>query len=223
MDRDLDLIVASQGVEFRRLRGAADLERYDVLLRRTYEREGIFNDKFLPGPAVQRYGLFAEDAGLVAICGLKPVDQEGADQFERLIGLSPDARRRMLEVVNVVVTKDHYGTTAFAEICRGLAEAALLDGGTMLVGVTRAALLKSFVQFGLYPAVHEPLHLLGDPRVQDFVIFYDFSPPGAVDYMRRRSAQVLDQGRRMAQLRERYLGLKRPRAPDILDQALANA
>src|SRR5262249_51999767 len=90
-------------------------------------------------------------------------------------------------------------------LCGGVAEAAVTFGADLLVGITRASLLKSFVKFGLDPAVHEPLHLLGDEKINDFIIYYDFRAPGAVEYMRARTSRVVEQSRRMVVLRAQYL------------------
>ena len=94
----------------------------------------------------------------------------------------------------------------FAILCGGVAEAAVTIGADLLVGITRASLLKSFVKFGLDPAIHEPLHLLGDEKINDFIIYCDFRAPGAVEYMRARTSRVIEQSRRMVVLRSQYLG-----------------
>jgi hypothetical protein len=190
---------------FRPLKDAAEAAAYEELLRRTYERDGIFQEKFMPTGDVRRFGIFGESDNLIAICGLKPVDLAREAMFARLIELVPDRRHRMEEVVNVVVTKPYYGTQAFPMLVNQLCEAAVAAGADLIVGITRAALLKSFVQFGVYPAVHEPLDLLGKAAVQCFTIYYDFREPGALEYMRTRSHNQIEQAGRMEVLRQRYL------------------
>lgn len=190
---------------FRPLRTAAEAQAYEQLLRRTHERDGIFHERFMPTEDVQRFGIFDEADNQVAICGLKPVDAARETMFAELIELAPGRRHRMQEVVNIVVTKPHYGTQAFPMLVTHLCEAAVAAGAELMVGITRAALLKSFVQFGVYPAIHEPLDLIGKAAVRYFTIYYDFREPGALEYMRTRAHHQIEQAGRMEVLRQRYL------------------
>lgn len=203
-----------QPLRFRPLRGAEEALAYEHLLRRTYERDGFFHEKFMPTSDVQRFGVFLASGEMAAIGGLKPVDAAREAMFVDLVELAPDDAHRMREVVNIVVAKPHYGTQVFPLLVNGLCEAALAAGADLIVGITRAALLKSFVQFGVYPAVHEPLDIVGDAAVQNFAIYYDFRDPGAIEYMRARSHHQIEQAGRMEVLRRRYL--QRGSRPDTM-------
>lgn len=214
----------SEDMVFRPLERPEERCAYINLLRATYQRVGIFSEKFLPSPDVVCCGVVTPDGTIAAICGLTLLKREQSAEFEQLIGLAPDEARTVVEVTNVVVVRSFEGGVAFPILCRGLAEHALAMGAGLIVGVTRSALLKKFVGFGLYPAVHKPLHLLGDPLIQDFVIYYDYHAPGAVNFMRARAAQVLEQTRRLATLRTQYMqgdGARSGSAKD--DQRISSA
>ena len=194
----------SQELMFKPLVTREEFDHYDELLSSTYLRERIFSKAFLPASDVRRFGVVDEEGRLAGICGLKEPDRDRADFFRsRIPGVASGLQIR--EVINVVIKRPYHGSSAFAVLCGGVAEAAVAFGADLLVGITRASLLKSFVRFGLDPAVHEPLHLLGDAKINDFIIYYDFRAPGAIDYMRARTSRVIEQDRRMVALRAQYL------------------
>jgi hypothetical protein len=190
---------------FRPLTSKEEFDVYDELLSSTYLRERIFSEAFLPTPDVSRFGVIDEEGRIVGICGLKVLDPVRTDLFVTRLPVKRYSDLKIKEVINVVIARPHQGSSAFAVLCGGIAEAAIARGTDLLVGITRATLLKSFVQFGLDPAVHEPLHLLGDQRINDFIIYYDFRAPGAIEYMRARTSRVIEQSRRMRILRSQYL------------------
>jgi hypothetical protein len=195
----------SQELMFKPLVTREEFDHYDELLSSTYLRERIFSKTFLPGSDVRRFGVVDEEGRLAGICGLKAPDRDRRDFFLARIPAGAAANPQIREVINVVIKRPYHGSSAFAVLCGGVAEAAVAFGADLLVGITRASLLKSFVRFGLDPAVHEPLHLLGDAKINDFIIYYDFRAPGAIDYMRARTARVIEQDRRMVALRAQYL------------------
>ena len=208
----------SHELMFKPLVTREEFDHYDELLTSTYLRERIFSKTFLPGSDVRRFGVVDEEGRLAGICGLKEPDRDRADVFRsRIPGVASGLQIR--EVINVVIKRPYQGSSAFAVLCGGVAEAAVAFGADLLVGITRASLLKSFVRFGLDPAVHEPLHLLGDAKINDFIIYYDFRAPGAIDYMRARTSRVIEQDRRMVALRAQYLA----RAPQADCAATADA
>lgn len=182
-----------------------EFDRYDELLSSTYQRERIFSKAFLPGSDVRRFGVVDEEGRVAGICGLKDVDRDRREFFLGRIPVRAFSNIQIKEVINVVIRRPYHGSSAFAVLCGGVAEAAVALGADLLVGITRASLLKSFVKFGLDPAVHEPLHLLGDEKINDFIIYYDFRAPGALEYMRARTSRVIEQSRRMVVLRSQYL------------------
>jgi hypothetical protein len=190
---------------FEELKTSEHIEQYEILLKRSYKREGIYSESFLPCNNTVKYGIFFKHDTLVAICGLKTVGVERLPVFKDHIQPSIKLNENLIEIVNVVVEKSHYGTLAFPILCFGVGEAAISRSADILVGITRASLLKSFVQFGLFPAVHPPLHVLGNDKINDFIIFYDFRRPNATDYMRLRGAHIVEQSQRMSLIRSQYL------------------
>jgi hypothetical protein len=199
----------SHELMFKQLVTREEFDQYDELLSSTYLRERIFSKAFLPGSDVRRFGILDGEGQLAGICGLKEPDCVRRDFLLARIPVAASADLQIREVINVVIRRPYHGSSAFAVLCGGVAEAAVAFGAGLLVGITRAALLKSFVRFGLDPAVHEPLHLLGDAKINDFIIYYDFRAPGAIDYMRARTARVIEQDRRMVVLRAQYLARSR--------------
>ena len=169
---------------FKPLTRKEEFDVYDELLSSTYLRERIFSKTFLPTPDASRFGVTDEEGRIVGICGLKDLDPDRTDLFLTRLPVKRSSDLKVKEVINVVIARPYHGSAAFAVLCGGIAEAAVAVGADLLVGITRAALLKSFVQFGLDPAIHEPLHLLGDERINDFIIYYDFRASGAIEYMR---------------------------------------
>ena len=201
--------IQSPELIFKPLTTSEEFDGYDELLSSTYLRERIFSKAFLPGSDVRRFGVVDEEGRIAGICGLKDLDRHRTEFFLARLPVGVSANIRLKEVINVVIGRRYHGSSAFAVLCGGVAEAAVAFGADLLVGITRSSLLKSFVKFGLDPAVHEPLHLLGDEKVNDFIIYYDFRAPGAVEYMRARTSRVIEQSRRMVVLRSQYL--ERPR------------
>jgi hypothetical protein len=197
--------IQSAELIFKPLATREEFDGYDELLSSTYTRERIFSKAFLPGSDVRRFGVVDEEGRIAGICGLKDLDRDRTEFFLARIPVSVCSNIRLKEVINVVIRRPYHGSSAFSILCGGVAEAAVAFGADLLVGITRASLLKSFVKFGLDPAVHEPLHLLGDEKINDFIIYYDFRAPGAVEYMRARTSRVVEQSRRMVVLRSQYL------------------
>ncbi len=197
--------IQSPELIFKPLATREEFDGYDELLSSTYLRERIFSKAFLPGSDVRRFGVVDEQGRIAGICGLKDLDRDRTEFFLARIPVSVSSNIHIKEVINVVIRRPYHGSSAFAILCGGVAEAAVTFGADLLVGITRAPLLKSFVKFGLDPAVHEPLHLLGDEKINDFIIYYDFRAPGAVEYMRARTSRVIEQSRRMVVLRSQYL------------------
>jgi len=223
MNAPIEEPAQSPKLNFKPLVTRAEFDEYDELLSGTYLRERIFSKAFLPGSDVRRFGVVDEEGRIAGICGLKNVDRARSEFLLERIPVSVSSSIQIKEVINVVIRRPYHGSSAFAILCGGVAEAAVALGAHLLVGITRASLLKSFVKFGLDPAVHEPLHLLGDEKINDFIIYYDFRAPGAVEYMRARTARVIEQSRRMVVLRAQYLarskGMDCARTATISDAA----
>jgi hypothetical protein len=161
------------------VQAARDSRRVRPLRRESLEHllhERIVSKAFLPGSDVRRFGAIDEEGRLARICGLKEPDRDRADFFRsRIPGGAANAQIR--EVINVVIKGPYHGSSAFAVLYGVVAEAAVAFGADLLVGITRAALLTSFVRFGLDPALNEPLRLLGDANINDFIITTIFARP----------------------------------------------
>lgn len=182
-----------------------DVADYQALMRDAYEPLGFMQDSVLPTACSDCYRL--QFAGrTIAVFRLTPVEENGSAFFP----LIPDAigadgrRAKLLEVNNVVVAADFRATIVLGLILTHCATIAARQRYDFVVGITRYQTLRYFVDFGVVPVDHEPLHLLGRPDLLDFVIYYDVSTPASRLYFRQRSRRYFHQQYVMRCIQAKY-------------------
>lgn len=159
---------------------------YDQLLTQTYEPLRFMSERVLPTADSQRFLIRYRDRP-VAIFRLTEVTDADSPYHRWLPAdvAGPDAR--WLEVNNVIVAPEFRATILLGLILYESACHAHRQRYDAVVGVTRLQTLKFFVEFGVVPVDHPPLHLLGRDDLHDFLIYYDTRDREAVDYMHRRA------------------------------------
>lgn len=178
--------------------------RFEQLLAATYEALGFPIDKVRSSAHAARYALFFLDE-LAAICALQPVQRSDQIYQAALAGGCSAVDPRFLEVKNVIVKPEFRGTIAFGRLLYECAKQAHLADYHALVGITRYQTLRYFVEYGVVPIDHEPLHFLDDPKLLDFVIYFDSSNEDSVRYMHERSQRYFRQVHVMTAIREKYI------------------
>lgn len=178
--------------------------RFEQLLTATYETLRFPIDKVRSSARATRYALFFRDE-LAAICALQPVQRGDHIYQAALAGGCSAVDPRFLEVKNVIVKPEFRGTIAFGHLLYQCAKQAHRADYHALVGITRYQTLRYFVEYGVVPIDHEPLHLLDDPKLLDFVIYFDSSNEDSVRYMHERSKRYFRQVQVMTAIREKYI------------------
>lgn len=155
---------------------------YEDFLKRSFKPIGLYNDEFLPAVESSCYKITFGDE-IVAIFRLTPVGEDSV--FHRTI---PGAvGRKILEVNNVAVERTYQGDLLLGIILKNCAVLSHLKGYDVVAGLVRYDVLPVFVDFGTIPVRHEPLHLLGDPAIHDYVTYFMTNKKAHVDYALARS------------------------------------
>lgn len=184
---------------------AETAETYNELMRDAYEPLGFMTDCVLPRSDSDCYQI-QYDQKMVAVFRLTEVSEQNSyffslGHFERRREVSP---ARLIEVNNVVVQKEFRATIVLGLIlqaCATIAEERKFD---YVVGITRQQTLRYFVDFGVTPIDHEPLHVMGRSDVHDFVIYYDLTTDDSRAYMRQRSKRYFHQQYVMRSIQLKY-------------------
>ncbi|WP_435634690.1 hypothetical protein ACSC9U_24145 [Pseudomonas solani] len=184
---------------------AKQMSRYMGILRQSYEALGFFKSSVMPGSATRCFGLYFKE-NIVGILGLEEAKiTELKPYFEYLpnIGRPP----KLLEATNVVLIPEFRGGVGIGVLLREAALQAIKGGFDYIVGITRYQTLRYFVEFGLVPVDHPPLHLMEREDVDDWIVYYRTSDESAASYLRERSERYFHQQKTMYAIRERR---KRP-------------
>jgi len=165
---------------------AADAAPYLELLTDAYEPLGFMSDAVLP---VERSRCFIVryQGQVVAIFRLTEVTRDDSP-FHRW--LPPDLTRagaRWIEVNNVVIAAAFRATALLGVVLYHCACTAHEEGYAAVVGITRWQTLRFFVDFGVVPVDHPPLHLLGRPDLKDFIVYYNTGEAEAITYLHLRA------------------------------------
>jgi hypothetical protein len=120
-------------------------------------------------------------------------------------------------VNNVVVAQRYRASIVLGLVLYHSACQAHAAGYHFVVGVNRFEVLRFFVDFGVVPAEHPPLSLLGKAHLQDFVNYYDTSDAASIAYMHERARRYFHQELVMRSIREKYV---RPRAQRIRERVV---
>lgn len=140
---------------------------------------------------------------MVGVFGLcEALHSEAKPYLQHLpnIGYTP----QLLEATNVVLTPNFRGNIAIGILLREAATLAINGGFDFVVGVTRYQTLRYFVEFGLVPIDHPPLHLMGRNDIDDWIIYYRTSEETAALYLRERSNRYFHQQKTMNEIRQRH-------------------
>jgi hypothetical protein len=166
--------------------GAQDQHQYRDFLERALKPLGLYSDDFLPGAASSCYKITFRDQ-TVAIFRLTPV--AASSLFHRVI---PGAcGKKILEVNNVAVEKSYKGDLLLGIILRNCALLSHAKGYEFVAGLVRHEILPAFVDFGTIPVQHDPLHLLGDDGICDYVTYFMTDEQEHIDYALARSYHYL--------------------------------
>lgn len=187
-----------------RLADAQEFDEYEALMRSAYDPLGFMCEQVLPNAQSQCFKLLHGDE-LSAIFRLTPI-AEGSI-YHQLIPRrewSEDVRR-FIEVNNVVVADQFRATIVLGLLLKHCARIAAEQAFEAVVGLTRYQTLHHFVDFGVMPIDHQPLHLLGRTDILDFVIYYDVTTNDARRYMEERASHYFQQRYIMAAIREKYV------------------
>ncbi|MDP3795457.1 MAG: hypothetical protein Q8R13_06100 [bacterium] len=177
------------------------MSRYEDILRQSYEELGFFKPSVLPDPETHCFGLFF-DGEMVGTLGLSD-----ARNFEDKPYLSylPDIGRepKLLEATNVVLTPNFRGGIAIGLLLKEAANRAISEGYDFIVGITRYQTLRYFVEFGLVPIDHPPLHLMGRDDIDDWIMYYRTNDESAAFYLKERAERYFHQQITMNAIRMR--------------------
>jgi hypothetical protein len=157
-------------------------EEYKEFLQRAFKPLGIYREGFLPGASSSCYRINMQDQ-LVAIFRLTPVSSGSA--LHRII---PQASRaRILEVNNIAIDDSLKGDLLIGVILKNCALLSHVKGFDFVAGIVRRQVLPVFVDFGTIPVLHEPLHILGDPAICDYITYFRTDDDQCIDYVLARS------------------------------------
>jgi len=201
------------------------IRQYDSLVEQAYRSVGFLDEKILPRQNTQRYGVTLR-GGLVGICSLTPV----TDENNVFVDVFPEFRKkRLIELGNVILQPEYRGSVSLGVILYESAKRAWQGNYDYIVGITRFRVLRHFVDFGVVPLLHKPLHLLGKEDLLDFIIYYNTHSPDSIQYMEERAKRYFHQEYILAAIRERYIHQGNSKAesycaglPDLQDQGSQN-
>ncbi|MFI8850155.1 hypothetical protein [Streptomyces sp. 891-h] len=174
---DEDVLREVRKYQIHEISDAADLDDYRAFLRDALKPFGLYSEEFLPGTGAVCYKVTFEDR-LVAIHRLTPAEPESA--LHRIIPGAHD--KRILEVNNVAIEQAFRGDLLLGIILRNCAVLSHSKGYDLVAGVIRHEMLPLFADFGTIPVRHEPLHLLGDAGIDDYVTYFRTENQAQVDY-----------------------------------------
>jgi len=150
---------------------------YREFMENSFKPLGIYREEFLPGLDSSCYKVTCDDQ-MVAIFRL--TEALPGSMFHQII---PDSNaRRIIEVNNVAVEKNYRGELLLGIILRNCALLSHQKGCDAVAGVVRYDVLPYFVDFGTIPVLHEPFHLLGDPKIDDYITYFMTGSRDNVEY-----------------------------------------
>jgi hypothetical protein len=105
----------------------------------------------------------------------------------------------------VILKPSYRGNVALGLLLYEAAKKAWQKNYDYIVGIARHRVLRYFVEFGVIPVLHEPLHLLGKEDLMDFIIYYDTHSANSIQYLEERAKRFFYQEYVMAAIRQRYI------------------
>ncbi|MEV3993196.1 hypothetical protein AB0J57_30250 [Streptomyces sp. NPDC049837] len=152
-------------------------EDYRDFLKKALTPLGLFREEFLPSQSSHCYRI-TFDGETTAIFRLTPTDPGSV--FHQVIPGA--AGKKILEVNNVAVEESFRGDLLLGVILRDCALLAHEKGYDFVAGVVRHEILPLFVDFGTIPVRHDPLHILGDENICDYVTYFMTHRREHIDY-----------------------------------------
>ena len=175
---------------------------YLELLQATYSPLGFFHASVLPKKHSQCFGLFF--CGILeGIFAVTPLNQSSNIPYTTLIPEISESKH-LAELSNVVLRKRVRGAVALGVMLYEAAKYAVSSKFDALVGTTRQQTLPFFVDFGVTPVFHEPLHLMGNEAINDFVIYFNTVDEESVQYMHARARRIFKKEVVMANIRQNF-------------------
>jgi hypothetical protein len=157
-------------------------DEYREFLEKALKPLGLYSADFLPSTASSCYKVTFRDEA-VAIFRLTPVSPDSV--FHRTIPGA--AGKKILQVNNVAVEQTYQGDLLLGIILKNCALLSFAKGFDFVAGLVRHEVLPLFVDFGTIPVRHEPLHLLGDTAICDYVTYFRTDRREHIDYALARS------------------------------------
>jgi hypothetical protein len=196
---------------------AREFAEYHRFLQAHYEPLGFFCGDVLPTAQSMMFAI-RHCGELAAIFRLTPVQDLQSRYFDLIPGAKADdgAPRRLLEVNNVVIARPYRASIVLGLILYHSACLSHAAAYHYVVGLNRFQVLRFFVDFGVIPAEHAPVSLLGREHLQDFVNYYDTADPASIAYMHERARRYFHQELVMRSLREKYV---RPGTRKVFERA----
>ena len=173
--------------------------QYISLLKSTHAPLGFFRESVLPKEETQCFGLFFNES-LEGIFAITPIPDISKTQYFKYIP-NLKSSEKVAELSNVVLRKRFRGSVALGVILYEAAKHAVSGKYFALVGTTRQQTLPFFVDFGVTPVFHEPLHLMGDQSINDFVIYFETNKKESIDYMHTRAERFFQKELVLAKIR----------------------
>jgi hypothetical protein len=201
--------------------GCDDQNLYDEyldILKVTYSPLGFFRPAVLPKENSQCFGLLF-DGRLEGIFAVTPIRDISKTPYMALVP-NMGHSRKVAEISNVVLRKRVRGAVALGVILYEAAQFAVAGNYDALVGTTRHQTLPFFVDFGVTPVFHEPLHLMGDESIDDFVIYFETADKESIDYMHARARRFFQKEMVLAKIRGLCAANGRQRLPRDASPAL---
>lgn len=178
-------------------------DEYLEILESSYEPLGFLKPDIYPNQNAICHGLyFNED--LEGIFSINTIYDIGSHElFGQIPLLSQYGNMRVAEIKNVILKRRVRGTIALGIMLYAAAKYAMENNYAAVVGITRYQTLPYFVDFGVVPICHEPLHLMGDENINDFVIYFDTCKEDSINYMHARADHFFRNEFVMARIRSK--------------------
>lgn len=181
-----------------------EIEEYLEILQSSYEPLGFLRPEIYPDEHTVCHGLYFNEK-LEGIFSINTIDDIAAHElFGKIPLLSRYENMRVAEIKNVVLKRRVRGTIALGIMLYAAANYAMEHDYAAVVGLTRYQTLPYFVDFGVMPIYHEPLHFMGDESIDDFVIYFDTCTEDSINYMHARARHFFRNEFVMAKIRSEF-------------------
>ncbi len=180
-------------------------EQYTALLEKTYRPLGFLKPSVYPSKNSLRHALYFKES-MEGIFSITPLEKIADASYRALVPFLQELPKdaRIAEISNVILRKRVRGGVALGVMLYSAARCAVNEKYQALVGLTRFQTLPFFVDFGVSPVFHAPLHCMGDDSINDFAIYFDISSKKSIDYMHIRASKFFEKEFTLARIRANY-------------------